>query len=267
MRLRRPHRIGRVLAAAGGLALAASVGAETASPASGSERLDEVRAELERLEASVQALRRALEAYAEQRTESEAQPVAAEPPDAMEPPPADLEGESELAVQSDAAEPDAEQVPMLEEPLLQEQAGESPPAEQEAPRFVALDPPLVMLRQGRQAFQDREFYAAEQKFREFLGRYPRHAEALSVRHWLGETLYEQGDYQAAIEAFGEVLEHGSGPRRLVAHLKTGYAWYELGEYEKARAALTEVQAEDPNGSLGRLAQLRLERLERQTGAQ
>ncbi len=260
MRPCRPHRIGRILAAACGLALAANAGAETVPPASGPEQLDEVRAELERLEASVQALRRALEAYAQNQAEFDAPPVSAERTDA--PPP-----EADLAVQSGAAESDAEQMLALEEPATQEQSAEPPPAEGDALRFVVLDPPLEMLRQGREAFHDREFYAAEKKFREFLDRYPKHVEALSVRHWLGETLYEQGAYQAAIQEFGAVLEHGSGPRRLVARLKTGYAWYELGEYEKAQAALMQVQAEDPNGSLGRLAQLRLERLERRTGSE
>lgn len=260
MRLPRPHRTGRLLTAVWGIAFATCAAAQTNAPADGSERLREFRAELERLEASVQALRRAFEAFAQAE---QAASSADELPDAS-PPDGFLE-EPDFAAQPKAAASAAAQMLAHEEPAPPEE--EDAPAAGETARFVVLDPPLSMLREGRQAFKDREFYAAEKKFREFLGRYPRHAEALSVRHWLGEVLYEQGAYQEAIEAFGEVLEHGSGSRRLVARLKTGYAWFELGEFEKARTVLAQVREEDPNGSVGRLAQLRLERLERKAGAE
>ena len=266
MRLPRPHRTGRVLAAACGLAVAACAGAQTEAPASEAERMDELRAGLERLEASVQALRRAFDAFAQKQAGSSAQMDEGAFPEAAEPPDVDLQLPAAVLVDESMSEarPDAEQVLGDNGSGLGEELGED---EEEPLRFVAADPPAAMMRQGREAFADNEFYAAEKKFREFLDRYPRHADALSVRYWLGETLYERGAYQEAIEEFREVLEGSSGPRRIVARLKTGYAWYELGEYEKASTALAQVQNEDPNGSLGRLAQLRLERLERKTGTE
>ena len=77
----------------------------------------------------------------------------------------------------------------------------------------------------------------------------------------------EGRFQEAIAAFAEVIADEANPRREVARLKTGYAWFELGDFERAEAILTEVRDQNPGSDLARLAQLRLDRLQRQAGGE
>ena len=124
------------------------------------------------------------------------------------------------------------------------------------------DPAQELFEQARAAFDASDFYGAAGLFEEFLQRHPGHALAAYARYWLGEARYMQGRYRDAIGEFEALLQEPAGPWHPVARLKVGYAWFELGDYARARAVLTALRDEEPGGNLARLAQLRLERLER-----
>ena len=124
------------------------------------------------------------------------------------------------------------------------------------------DPAQELFEQARAAFDAADFYGAAGLFEEFLQRHPGHALAAYARYWLGEARYMQGRYRDAIGEFEALLQEPAGPWHPVARLKVGYAWFELGDYARARAVLTALRDEEPGGNLARLAQLRLERLER-----
>ena len=124
------------------------------------------------------------------------------------------------------------------------------------------DPAQELFEQARAAFDASDFYGAAGLFGEFLERHPEHALAAYARYWLGEARYMQGRYRDAIGEFEMLLQGPPGPWHPVARLKVGYAWFELGDYARAREVLTALRDEEPGGNLARLAQLRLERLER-----
>ena len=124
------------------------------------------------------------------------------------------------------------------------------------------DPAQALFEQARTAFDAADFYGAAELFEEFLQRHPGHALAAYARYWLGEARYMQGRYRDAIGEFEALLQEPVGPWHPVARLKVGYAWFELGDYARAREVLTALRDEEPGGNLARLAQLRLERLER-----
>ena len=127
------------------------------------------------------------------------------------------------------------------------------------------EPAATLYEQGREEFRNLNFYDAAKTFREFLTRYPTHEDAGEARYWLGEALYVEGRFQDAIAAFAEVIADEASPRRDAARLKTGYAWFELGDFGQARAILVEVRDRNPGSDLARLAQLRLDRLQRLAG--
>ena len=114
--------------------------------------------------------------------------------------------------------------------------------------------------QGREAFTNLKFYAAVRSFRKFLQEYPTHPTAMEARHWLGEALYAEGKFDEAINAFAEVVRDESSPYQSRALLKTGFAWFDLGNYDQAEIVLLEVQDRKPGSQLARQAQLRLDRL-------
>ena len=145
--------------------------------------------------------------------------------------------------------------------------GETKPLPEEKPVFSPkpYQPAVQLYERGREAFRNLNFYDAAKIFREFLTKYPAHEDAGEARYWLGEALYVEGRFQDAIGAFAEVIADDANPRREVARLKTGYAWFELDNPERAKIILTEVRDQNPGSDLARLAQLRLDRLQRRVG--
>lgn len=223
--------------------------------------------ELARLEAEQQALRREVGALLARQDEPQAREMDRS---AVESGPA-VEGEGDSATPAELAgqdpgvpmdSPDAEAV-AASEPVLDREESEAPAAPEEEAFSPRITQPAVRLYgQGREAFRNLNFYDAAKAFREFLAKYPAHADAGEARYWLGETLYVEGRFQEAVAAFAEVIADEANPRREVARLKTGYAWFELGDFERAEAILTEVRDQNPGSDLARLAQLRLDRLQR-----
>ena len=228
--------------------------------------------ELARLEAEQQALREEVEALLARQDEPQVQEMehsVAESDLA-------IEGEEDSTLSIELAEQDTD-VPMdpmdteamaTSEPALDPEESEMSAATEEKVFSPQITQPAARLYgQGREAFRNLNFYDAAKAFREFLIKYPAHEDAGEARYWLGETLYVEGRFQEAIAAFAEVIADEANPRREVARLKIGYAWFELGDFEKAEAILTEVRDQNPGSDLARLAQLRLDRLQRRAGGE
>ena len=135
------------------------------------------------------------------------------------------------------------------------------PAGAAEPDFLE-DPADALYRRARAAFESRNFYDSENLLREVLADHPRAGNIGDIHYWLGESLYQQGRYRDSIEQFEHLLGDSDSPWWTRAQLRAGYAWYELGEYERARALLVAVRDSDPDSRISQLAQLRLERLER-----
>lgn len=228
--------------------------------------------ELAHLEAKQQALRQEIEALLVRQDGPQAQEMehsAVESESAVE-------GEEESTPPVELAEQDPG-IPMDIPDAEEETVSEATPDPEESEALVAskekafspqiTQPAARLYGQGREAFRNLNFYDAAKAFREFLIKYPAHEDAGEARYWLGETLYVEGRFQEAIAAFAEVIADEANPRREVARLKTGYAWFELGDFERAEAILTKVRNQNPGSDLARLAQLRLDRLQRRAGGE
>lgn len=228
--------------------------------------------ELTRLEAEQQALRQEVEALLARQDGPQVREMehsAAESEPAVESgegsaPPAELM-EQDPGVPMDT--PEIEEETASGTALDSEEGEASAAAEEKTFSPQITQPPARLYGQGREAFRNLNFYDAAKAFREFLIKYPAHEDAGEARYWLGETLYVEGRFQEAIAAFAEVIADEANPRREVARLKTGYAWFELGDFERAEAILTEVREQNPGSDLARLAQLRLDRLLRRAGGE
>lgn len=118
-----------------------------------------------------------------------------------------------------------------------------------------------LYREGRTLFGQRNYFEAEKRFREFVASHPEHEYVTGARYWLAEILFEQGQFREAIEEFEWQLSDTTSPWRLRARLKTGYAWFELGDFAQARRHLQRARDAEPGSRISRLAQLRLDRME------
>ena len=231
--------------------------------------IERILGELIRLEAEQQALRQEIEGLQVRQGEAPAQDPNAlvsvdEEVSAPQAEPAAQYPEMPV-VEDDMTLPNGESQPEAEqqaegEPEMEGEAGDAPEKRSVFMRS-ALDPVAKLYEQGREAFRSLNFYAAGEAFRGFLSKYPGHEDAGEARYWLGETLYVEGRFQEAIAVFAEVIADEASSRREAARLKTGFAWFELGDFEQAETILVQVRDQNPGSSFARLAQLRLDRLQ------
>jgi tol-pal system protein YbgF len=86
--------------------------------------------------------------------------------------------------------------------------------------------------------------------------FPDDAQAADARFWLGESLYQQGEYREAANAFLAVYktapESAKGPDAL---LKLGVSLSALGEKNAACATLSEVSRKYPQASAALLSRV------------
>ncbi|MCY4611027.1 MAG: tetratricopeptide repeat protein [Gammaproteobacteria bacterium] len=249
--------------------------AEAEPPAQGdSSEITPILEERARLEAEQEALRREVEGIGLRGDEPSAQdpdsPVfedeeASESQDELTDPDAGAAAAGEEEVAAPVSE--QEESELLSEGDSVQGEASVPPDDEPAFSPTLYEPAARLYEQGREAFRNLNFYDAAKVFREFLTKYPAHEDAGEARYWLGEALYVEGRFQDAIAAFAEVVADDANPRREAARLKTGYAWFELGDLGRAEAILVEVRDQNPGSDLARLAQLRLDRLQRRAGGE
>ncbi|WP_201246875.1 tol-pal system protein YbgF [Halochromatium salexigens] len=121
--------------------------------------------------------------------------------------------------------------------------------------------------QYREAFERlkaRDYAAARSAFSDMVERYPQGQFADNGRYWLGEIGYVTQDYPAAQRAFSQLItDYPQSPKVPAAMLKLGYVSYEQDEFDAARRVLEEVVRRFPQTTEARLAQGRLDRMQRE----
>jgi tol-pal system protein YbgF len=100
-------------------------------------------------------------------------------------------------------------------------------------------------------------------FREFLAKHPASGLADNAQYWVAEGNYVLRNYKLALEEFTKVLNYPQSTKAPDALLKIGYVHYELGAWDKARKALTEVQERYPGTSVAKLAAARLDKMKKE----
>jgi tol-pal system protein YbgF len=101
----------------------------------------------------------------------------------------------------------------------------------------------------QQALQDYDggnYAVACKRFRQFLRQFPRSPLAGEAQYWIGESLYQQRQWEAAIAAFDAMIQkYQHHPRIPAALLKQGYAFAALQDMRNARFFLRQVQQQYP----------------------
>ena len=103
---------------------------------------------------------------------------------------------------------------------------------------------------------------ASQTFRVFIQKYPTSPLAGNAQYWAAEANYVIRNFGLALKEFDRVVkEYPESPKVADALLKIGYSYYEIGTWEKARQALTDVVVRFPNTTVAKLAQIRLTKMD------
>ena len=134
---------------------------------------------------------------------------------------------------------------------------EAPPTLNPADQRKAYDQALELLKEGR-------YNDAAPAFQGFLTQYPDSSYADNAQYWLGEVYYVTRQFQPALTEFDKVLTVYSGSAKAAdAKLKMGYIQYELKDWGKARELLNDVVKAYPGSTSARLAQERLDRMQKE----
>lgn len=130
--------------------------------------------------------------------------------------------------------PDLTQAPPEVSPTGSEASAATvvPPNDQ---TFAAYDSAYVL-------FHEKRYREAEEKFKQFVLRYPNTELTDNAQFWIGECRYARQDYGAALEAFSAtVANHPGGNKVPDALLKAGKCLEALGRKDQARQTYLEIQ--------------------------
>lgn len=115
---------------------------------------------------------------------------------------------------------------------------------------------------GLRAFQAQQFDSAIQQFRSFQRKYPSSEMADDAQYWIGESYFNQKDYNRAILEFNDVLKYRRGDRVPAALLRQAQAFLEIGDKTDARLILQKLLNDHPNSEQAEEAKVRLQTLGR-----
>lgn len=114
---------------------------------------------------------------------------------------------------------------------------------------------------GMAAFNAKKFQEAYAAFNRYLERHPKGGLAGNARFWLGESLYQQQEYELAILEYQKLItdspKNGKTPAAL---LKQGLAFEKLKDQETARLVYLKLQADYKDSEEAAAAGKRLEAL-------
>jgi tol-pal system protein YbgF len=110
-----------------------------------------------------------------------------------------------------------------------------------------------------ETFQRGNMEAARRKFEGYLKQYPNTELSDNAQFWMGETYYQQKDFEKAILEYEKTIaKYPEGDKISAALLKQGLAFLELGDKSNARNLLRRVIDRYPTSEQAEMAKKRLE---------
>jgi tol-pal system protein YbgF len=117
-----------------------------------------------------------------------------------------------------------------------------------------------------QTFRQGNWLAAREKFQAFLVLYPASNLADNAQFWIGESFYNQNEYERAIVEYEKVIQgYAQGDKVSSALLKQAFAFDALGQIKEARILLEQVIRKFPQSEQTQIARKKLESIGREGG--
>jgi len=115
--------------------------------------------------------------------------------------------------------------------------------------------------EGLADFNTKKFKEAHTVFNHYLEKFPKGTLAANARFWLGDSLYNQQDYELAILEYQKVIaDYPQSGKCPAALLKQGMAFEQLKDIETAKLVYLKLGADYKNSDEAAVAQKRLESL-------
>ncbi|MBI1725006.1 MAG: tol-pal system protein YbgF [Candidatus Tectomicrobia bacterium] len=214
------------------------------------QRFEEVRGRLESLENEIALLRQGrtgAPAGPEGRAGTPA-PGAPRPPGTEPSPP--------------GAPPAAGAPPGPPQTALVPARPEAPAAPPAAPAPKPPDPEEEFNQALRVIQEERSYPKARALLSAFIAKFPTHDLADDAQYWLGQTYFEERNYERAILAFNKVqVDYANGDKAPDALLQEGVSFLNLGDRASARELLMRLQQKYPNSEAAKKAEERLKAMQ------
>jgi tol-pal system protein YbgF len=173
------------------------------------------------------------------------------------------------------------------QPPAQPDAGTEPPSAEPAPPPVAPPPPTPLVGmppprppvadaaadsaarksaydKGFNLLKDSKYPEAVKEFKKFLGSYPSGEYADNAQYWMGEAYYVMRDFPSSREAFRKVIkDFPQSPKAADAQLKLGYIEYDTNQWANSRSLLNDVVKNYPGSNAAQLASKRLAKMKQE----
>jgi tol-pal system protein YbgF len=142
-------------------------------------------------------------------------------------------------------------------------AGQAPGAGQTGsqPLSAQAPPPDVLYNNGLRDYNAGNGDLATQEFSDYIKFYPNTDLAGNAYFYLAELAYRQGNYQAAVKNYDQVLQSfPDGNKAAAAELKKGFSLVELGQKDEGVTALRHVVQRYPRSNEALQAKERLHKM-------
>jgi tol-pal system protein YbgF len=118
--------------------------------------------------------------------------------------------------------------------------------------------PESLYQSGQDAFKSGDMQKARDIFTKFVGLYPKNDLAANSHFWIGETYYNQKNYEQAILEYQEVIKNFAGKEKVpAAMLKQAMAFKELKDGKSARYILKKLADDYPRSEEAKKAKEKL----------
>lgn len=122
-------------------------------------------------------------------------------------------------------------------------------------------PPGDMYDVAYKAYEAKRYGEARKRMEALVEAYPNHTLAGNALFWIGESYYQEGDYEKAILSYEDVIQKHPGHQKVPpAMLKQAYAFAELGDTKTAKGILRLLVEKFPNADAAGTAKKKLKTL-------
>lgn len=130
---------------------------------------------------------------------------------------------------------------------------------------VAVENGELAYQAALQTLRSGQYEQAVTALEKFPSDYPQSSYLPNAYYWQGEANYVLRDFDKAIVAFTKVVNDFPASRKVAsAMLKLGFSQFENDQFDAAKMTLTSVTKNYPNTSVAQLAQVKLDRMKKES---
>jgi tol-pal system protein YbgF len=118
-----------------------------------------------------------------------------------------------------------------------------------------------MYEQALNKYYAKRYMEAMQMFTDLANQFPNHPLVSNCHYWIGESQFQLGNYQEAVEALNRVLQFAQSPKKDDALLMLGKSYAQIKRPDEARKAFTRLLQEYPNSEYASKASALLNRMQ------